>query len=657
MGNHILRRSTGLVAPSESLTIDALQSDEQRQLLNEIDKLRACGISDFVALPQLVVCGDQSSGKSSVLEAITEVPFPCKDNLCTRFATEIVLRTSSITKVVVKILPGDHRNAEERQELALFDQNIEDFSKLPALIDSAKAKMLSSSSSAFSRDVLSIEISGPNRPQLTIVDLPGLIHSESKAQTRADIELVSELCSTYISNPRTIILAVVTAKNDYANQIILKRARDWDHNGNRTLGIITKPDTLSPGSDSEVDFVNLAKNEDIHFRLGWHVVRNRGFETRNDSFAERNRAEAAFFNQGIWKNFPEGSVGITSLRTRLSKLLLDHIRLELPKVFLEVKEKLKECEAMLAKMGERRTTIEEQRLYLSKLSQTFYGHCKAAIDGSYEDKFFGSSLSDKGYEKRLRSVTQNLNISFSKAMRLKGHQMEFLPEPDEDDDAEVIEGVEEEEKEEEAEIPSQNPESSPSHVPQKISSRDALVWVKKILSRSRGRELPGNFNPLLIGELFWEQSCQWETLAQNHVDNIWEVCQRFVRNAIAESTNKDVFESLFTYHLDKIMEDRLADAKQELERVMADQRRHAMTYNHYYTDNVQNSRQERRKNHYLEVLSAKNLTSHETSTYTPYDVQYLLEDIVSQPSEADMDTYACLELLDCMKAYYKVSWT
>lgn len=521
MRDHILRRSTGLIAPSGSLTIDALQSDEQRQLLNEIDKLRACSISDFVALPQLVVCGDQSSGKSSVLEAITEIPFPCKDNLCTRFATEIVLRTSSITKAVVKILPGDHRNAGERQELALFDQNIEDFSKLPALIDSAKAKMLNSSDSAFSRDVLSVEISGPNRPQLTIVDLPGLIHSESKAQTRADIQLVSELCSTYISNPRTIILAVVTAKNDYANQIILKRARDWDRDGNRTLGIITKPDTLPPGSDSEVDFVNLAKNEDIHFRLGWHVVRNRGFETRNDSFAERNRTEAAFFNQGIWKNFPESSVGITSLRTRLSKLLLDHIRHELPKVFLEVKTKLRECEAMLARMGEGRTTIEEQRLYLSKLSQTFYGRCKAAIDGSYEDKFFGSSLSDKGYEKRLRSVTQNLNISFSETMRLKGHQMEFLPEPGPEKKEEE---EEEPEPEEEAEISYQNPEPSPSHVPRKISSLDALVWVKGILSRSRGRELPGNFNPLLISELFWEQSCQWEILAQDHVENIWEVC-------------------------------------------------------------------------------------------------------------------------------------
>lgn len=93
-----------LVASSGYLTIDALQSDEKLQLLNEIGKLRACGISDFVALPQLVVCGDQSSRKGSALEVITEVPFPRKGNLCT-FATEIVLRKSSIAKVAVTTEP------------------------------------------------------------------------------------------------------------------------------------------------------------------------------------------------------------------------------------------------------------------------------------------------------------------------------------------------------------------------------------------------------------------------------------------------------------------------------------------------------------------------------------------------------------------------
>src|SRR5580700_561694 len=72
--------------------VQDLQTAEQMKLLDAIDSLRAVGIGEFTALPQLVVCGDQSSGKSSVLEAISGVPFPRKADVCTRFATEVSLR-------------------------------------------------------------------------------------------------------------------------------------------------------------------------------------------------------------------------------------------------------------------------------------------------------------------------------------------------------------------------------------------------------------------------------------------------------------------------------------------------------------------------------------------------------------------------------------
>lgn len=70
-------------------SLQALQSADQRKVMDIVDKLRRTGLGGIVELPQLVVCGDQSSGKSSVLEAITEIPFPRKENLCTRFATEV----------------------------------------------------------------------------------------------------------------------------------------------------------------------------------------------------------------------------------------------------------------------------------------------------------------------------------------------------------------------------------------------------------------------------------------------------------------------------------------------------------------------------------------------------------------------------------------
>ena len=70
-----------------SLGLTSLQSQEEKRLLDVIEEIRNYDINHEIELPQLVVCGKQSSGKSSVLEAISEIPFPRKGDICTRFAT------------------------------------------------------------------------------------------------------------------------------------------------------------------------------------------------------------------------------------------------------------------------------------------------------------------------------------------------------------------------------------------------------------------------------------------------------------------------------------------------------------------------------------------------------------------------------------------
>lgn len=269
-------------------TLESIEGDEARQLMDVVDKLRRAGLDSIIQLPQIVTVGDQSSGKSSTLEAITGIAFPRKENLCTRFATQVVLRRAFSDSVAVEIIPDKLRSEEEQKKLRRLRLELQDFSKLGDLIDKAteamgltdpdKAELESATqvqtACAFSRDVLSIEVSGPSHPQLTLVDIPGMIHSSTKYQSREDVKLISQLVQEYMEEKRTIILAVVSAKNDYANQVVLSKTSDLkaDH---RALGIVTKVDALAAGSESENTWIALAQNEDVHLGLGWHMLRNR----------------------------------------------------------------------------------------------------------------------------------------------------------------------------------------------------------------------------------------------------------------------------------------------------------------------------------------------------------------------------------------------
>lgn len=89
-------------------------------LLDKIDKLFACNVGEYISLPQLVVVGDQSSGKSSVLEGLTRLPFPRDSGLCTRFATQIIFRRSKehpVRTITASVIPGPDASPEKAAAL------------------------------------------------------------------------------------------------------------------------------------------------------------------------------------------------------------------------------------------------------------------------------------------------------------------------------------------------------------------------------------------------------------------------------------------------------------------------------------------------------------------------------------------------------------
>ena len=148
-------------APSPHASpLESLKSSNELGLLDAIDSLRSQGVSHYVSLPQLIVCGDQSSGKSSIFKVITKIPFPQKENLCTWFATEIIIKRSIKSSILCKINPDDGCLEDKQCKFCTFSKFIKDFSKFPFFINKVTAIMGLSLHKAFLKNILSIEICG-----------------------------------------------------------------------------------------------------------------------------------------------------------------------------------------------------------------------------------------------------------------------------------------------------------------------------------------------------------------------------------------------------------------------------------------------------------------------------------------------------------------
>ena len=510
----------------------SLQSKDHEQLLDVIDLLRSQGISRYVRLPQLIVCGDQSSEKSSVLEAVSGVRFPTKKHLCTRFATELVLRRDPTTNATVAIIPGAKRSDKEKEKLLDFKAPTILIDNFPSLIDDAKKAIgLESNARAFSDNVLRVEISRLEQPHLTLVDLPGLIHAESRHQSEKDIKLISSLIRSYITNTRSIILTVVLAKNDYANQIVIKLARDIDSKGVRTLDIIIKPNTLRVGSKSEKAFLDLTGNKDVVFRLGWHVLRNRDDNSRDSSVKERDEKEKEFFSQGSWISLPPKLLGIGALKPRLSIVLKDQIISELSNLLCDVETSINDSRSTLIRLGEARGTLQEQRLYLVHVSRSFSSLVKAAIDGVYVHKFFGVAITPIGFRKRLRAIVQDILLNFVEDIGYKGHSQEIT----EDD----------------------SPQNKIS-VSEKILRSNFLKYVRELIRRSRGYKLLGTFNPLIVEDLFYQQLRSWRRLLERYSERILNITKNTLKLILLHTTDKTTSDGLSRAIIDLAIEKYIA---------------------------------------------------------------------------------------------------
>ncbi|KAF7843029.1 dynamin-related protein 3A-like [Senna tora] len=287
---------------------------------DEQDIFAKVGSQTTIDLPQVAVVGSQSSGKSSVLEALVGRDFlPRGNDICTR-------RPLVLQLVQTKRKPDG--TAEEYGEfLHLNGKRFYDFSEIRREIQ-AETEREAGGNKGVSDKQIRLKIFSPNVLDITLVDLPGITKVPVGDQP-SDIEnRIRTMIMSYIKAPTCLILAVTPANSDLANSDALQMAGIADPDGNRTIGVITKLDIMDRGTDAR----NLLLGKVIPLRLGYVGVVNRCQEDirENKSIKDALVAEEKFFHSRPEYNSVADSCGVPQLAKKLNQILAQHIKNVLP---------------------------------------------------------------------------------------------------------------------------------------------------------------------------------------------------------------------------------------------------------------------------------------------------------------------------------------
>ncbi|KAJ2598079.1 Dynamin- GTPase protein [Coemansia sp. RSA 1721] len=299
---------------------------------------------DAIDLPQIVVVGSQSSGKSSVLENLVGRDFlPRGSGIVTR--RPLVLQLVNVPRAEGEV---EGEGSVRAQFLHLPDKVFTDMSEVRREIE-RETERLAGGNKGIVKTPIHLRISSPDVLSLTLVDLPGITKipvgdqpSDIEAQTR---NLVFE----YISKPNSIIVAISPANVDIVNSESLKFAREVDPKGNRTIGVITKIDLMDRGTNS----LDILTGRVYPLRLGFVGVVNRSQEDTqsNKPIAESLAFEDEFFRSHSVYRTIQQHCGTKNLAKALNQLLMQHIRDHLPSIKTKINALISQTEQELSSYG------------------------------------------------------------------------------------------------------------------------------------------------------------------------------------------------------------------------------------------------------------------------------------------------------------------
>ena len=519
---------------------------------------------------------------------------------------------------------------------------------------------LETGQSTFSDDLLSIELCGPDKQNLSVIDIPGIFRTPTEGvTTEDDMALVRKIMYRHIRDERTIILAVIPSNTDIATQEILSIAKEVDPKGLRTLGVLTKPDLVDKGGEENV--MSLVQGNRNPLRLGYCIVRNRGQIELGIDSAERNKKEKNFFSTEPWAKLDRDRVGTPALQGRLQDLLVDITRREFPKVQAQIVQQLSSCRKRLEALGADRQSTDQQRRYLLEMSREFQDITNFALDAYYSRHVIFSNSP----ELRLATLCVDRNDKFSDEVLKFGHSIQFDTQDDEVETAIAYTSTTSTPRSENdvgSSISNEDAKSYDVQYPElsnlipsdsktrKPNDRNIMEWIGEEYRKARGFGL-ATIGPSILPTIWQEQSKNWDCLTMAYVSDIVFYVHDFICKVLAYICPDERVRSGLWSSLQELLIERYQKAIAHVQFIIQVERLSTpLTSNHYFNENLQKFKARR-----LEQMLGKHAEkAYDSNGLTSTDMVVKLPQI-QQSMTMNNAEHTIQDIHDILKSYYKVA--